>query len=188
VSDLPSLTKPWLCLEFVKTVESWPTSNWSAFEWGSGASTVWLANRFKTVRSIEHIQGYQDRVTHTLKKLKLKNASVIFCDVNSPQYVDSINQFSDESLDFVLVDGRRRVECTLAAISKIKPGGILALDNGARPKYSVAVDRLNSLGWEFNECHYNAEVDWWTPNWWVPKGVRRNVLRIANTFYWVKGG
>jgi hypothetical protein len=48
-----------------------------------------------------------------------------------PAYVTAINEFSDHSLDFVLVDGVSglRDACALAAISKIRSGGALILDD-----------------------------------------------------------
>jgi hypothetical protein len=46
-----------------------------------------------------------------------------------PRYVSVIDEFPDESLDFVLVDGHYRQACVLAALSKLRPGGLLAVDN-----------------------------------------------------------
>jgi predicted O-methyltransferase YrrM len=44
-------------------------------------------------------------------------------------YVRTVEAMPTESLDFVLVDGRLRGWCMLSALEKLKPGGLLILDN-----------------------------------------------------------
>ena len=49
-------------------------------------------------------------------------------------YVAAINDELDNSLDLVIVDGRARVECVRRAMPKVKPGGLLLLDDTGRTK------------------------------------------------------
>ena len=42
----------------------------------------------------------------------------------------------DASLDLVVVDGRARVECARRAMPKVKPGGLLLLDDTSRERYA----------------------------------------------------
>jgi hypothetical protein len=51
----------------------------------------------------------------------------------------------DASLDLVIVDGRARVACGLAAMAKVKPGGMLLLDDSDRPRYARLREALT--GW-----------------------------------------
>ena len=44
-------------------------------------------------------------------------------------YVKAINDFDSNSLDFCLVDGMYRDFCALKVIEKIRPGGVLIIDN-----------------------------------------------------------
>jgi predicted O-methyltransferase YrrM len=44
-------------------------------------------------------------------------------------YVAVTDQIADNSLDFALVDGMGRDKCALRLRQKLKPGGILILDN-----------------------------------------------------------
>jgi hypothetical protein len=53
---------PWLPLSFVARFESWPTSGWSVFEWGSGWSTIWLAERCARVVSMESDLAWHERI------------------------------------------------------------------------------------------------------------------------------
>lgn len=50
-------------------------------------------------------------------------------------YCDTILDYPSESFDFVCVDGRARVECAINALDRLKPGGVLILDNSERAKY-----------------------------------------------------
>ena len=44
-------------------------------------------------------------------------------------YVSIIDTFDDGSLDFCLVDGSHREFCALKVLEKIRPGGLLVIDN-----------------------------------------------------------
>ena len=49
---------------------------------------------------------------------------------------DAILEFPEDSFDFVLIDGRARVECAYNALSRVRPGGFLLLDNSEWEKYA----------------------------------------------------
>jgi predicted O-methyltransferase YrrM len=44
-------------------------------------------------------------------------------------YINAITSIEDNSLDFVLVDGKQRAQCALASLMKLRPGGILIVDD-----------------------------------------------------------
>jgi hypothetical protein len=46
-----------------------------------------------------------------------------------PRYVAAVAGLEDASLDFAVLDGHYRQACLRAALSKLKPGGMLLLDN-----------------------------------------------------------
>jgi hypothetical protein len=50
-------------------------------------------------------------------------------------YYSKVNEYPDEYFDFVLIDGRARVNCGKNAIDKLKSGGIFILDNSERQRY-----------------------------------------------------
>ena len=50
-------------------------------------------------------------------------------------YAQAIDAFPDRYFDLVVVDGRARPSCILHARDKVKPGGILLLDQSERPYY-----------------------------------------------------
>lgn len=50
-------------------------------------------------------------------------------------YASSVDDLPDRSFDLALIDGRARLACTRHALPKIRPGGVLVLDNSERPTY-----------------------------------------------------
>jgi hypothetical protein len=61
------------------------------------------------------------------------------------EYVKFIERYSDESFDLISVDGRARVSCFRAAIKKLKPGGMLILDNSERNRYRQCFTAENDI-------------------------------------------
>jgi predicted O-methyltransferase YrrM len=50
-------------------------------------------------------------------------------------YVEAIDAYPDASFDLVVVDGRARPSCLRQAIPKLRPRGLLVLDNSDRDYY-----------------------------------------------------
>jgi len=46
-----------------------------------------------------------------------------------PSYVSVAEAFDAASLDFILVDGHYRQACVLAGLPKLRPGGLLVIDD-----------------------------------------------------------
>ena len=94
------------------------------FEWGSGASTVWLVAHGAKVTSVEHDPDWVSKV-----RVRCPAADVRAIPENPRDYVAAIDEFGDGSLDVVIVDGVHRAECLHRGASKVRPGGLLILDD-----------------------------------------------------------
>ncbi|MFQ5776820.1 MAG: O-methyltransferase [Terriglobia bacterium] len=122
---------PWLTQEMVALLGSWLRSEDHALEWGAGRSTLWLARRVGRLTSVEHNLSYHRRLKARLEAEGQHNVELRFCE-REDEYVAVATQLPPESLDLVLVDGVARDLCALAALPRLKPGGILVLDNSNR--------------------------------------------------------
>jgi Methyltransferase domain len=112
------------------------------FEWGSGASTVWLVSRGADVTSIEHDPDWVTKVRE-----RCPAADVRAAPGNVRDYVAAIDEFGDDSFDVVIVDGIFRPQCLPHGASKVKPGGLLVLDD--TDQRQLARLRKSSLpGWK----------------------------------------
>ena len=119
---------PWLRREMIRILESWLQPDDRGFEWGSGRSTIWLAERIGSLVSVEHSPDWHRRVQANLKAKGVKNVECYLCQ-DEVEYCKVASKYPSESFDFCLVDGVARDECALAAISLVKPGGIVIVDD-----------------------------------------------------------
>ena len=105
-------------------------------EFGSGRSTLWFAARVAALTSVEHDIRWHETVTARLKDHGLGNVDYILAPEDEPMerggdsaYARTALAFADASLDFALVDGRYRDYSAKFIMPKIKPGGMLIIDN-----------------------------------------------------------
>jgi hypothetical protein len=127
---------PWLTPQAIGILTTMLLPTADGLEFGSGRSTCWLAQRVRHLTSVEHDQDWFADVSLALKERELQNVDYVFAPRDVPadrgaesEYVGVTSRFAVASLDFVLVDGAYRDFCALAAIPKIKSGGLLIIDN-----------------------------------------------------------
>jgi len=144
-------------------------------EFGSGRSTSWFALRIGHLTSVEHNSEWHGIVTDSIgrqgysSKVNYHLASIESPDGNSAdsEYVKIIDTFDDEALDFALVDGVLRDHCALRIIHKIRPGGMLIIDNANLSLPCVSYSpgsRTESLG---------PDGPIWSDVWSTLKGWRQ---------------
>lgn len=105
-------------------------------EFGSGRSTVWFANRICQLTSVEHNDNWATKVREILTEANIKNIEYKHMpkdkkddEGDDAEYVRVADSFEVDSLDFCLIDGIYREFCALKVIDKIRPGGILIIDD-----------------------------------------------------------
>ena len=154
LEDLLGLDVPWWTFAAADRVEAFladrPASR--VFEWGSGASTVWLGRRCETVISVEHDGGWAERMRPALPsnaRLRLvepapgvtvPSAKSGFAGLDFADYVDEIDDVAGP-LDLIVIDGRAREACLDRAVERLAKGGLIVLDNVDRARYRQAIAR-----------------------------------------------
>jgi hypothetical protein len=156
-----------------------------AFEWGSGGSTVWLSDNGLKVTAIESEQVWADKV-----RLRCPDADIRFVPGtkrgdhrSEPQlrdrgrhffdeYITAIDEFPAATFDVIIVDGVCRMECARRAIDKIKPDGIIVLDD-TNWDFLRVVSRIFA-GWDsLTLSGFKPKSGlgiWSTTFFWRPKG------------------
>lgn len=137
--------EPWIAQGAIRFCEKNLTKEHIGLEWGSGRSTFWFGSRLKSLLSIEYDRQWYSTVMNKLHEQKIKNVECRHIPLDhdrqeptyphyekTPTYVSVVESFADGTLDFVVVDGHYRQACILAALDKIKPGGLLLVDNTNR--------------------------------------------------------
>lgn len=97
-----------------------------ALEVGAGRSTRWFAERVHHLTSIESDPEWYSKVARDIDSLGNVNLRLF---ENPRDYVQALVEQEDCHFDFILIDGISRGECALAALPKLKPGGLIAIDN-----------------------------------------------------------
>lgn len=154
-------TTPWTSQTSIRIFKVLLNKEMTGFEYGSGNSTIFFAQRLKHLTSIEHQQQWYEIVVKRMKALKISNVDYQFIPPEKSmapiddtllqslgslekdfhvrseyqEYFTRIARYPHNHFDFILVDGRARVECAMLAIPRLKPGGIFVLDNSDRMRY-----------------------------------------------------
>ena len=137
---MAGLDLPWWNVEATREVERFLAANPGArvFEYGAGASTVWLARRAREVISVEHdpeFMGIFRDLLSPYDNVTLLERSI----ANSPDpYVRAIDE-AGGSFDLIVVDGRHRAACLAAAKARLAPGAIVVFDDSGRKRYRDAI-------------------------------------------------
>ena len=136
---------PWLAFDLIGWLREVVGPDTSVFEFGGGGSTAWFADRGASVVTVEHDADWAAKLRATLGALDTVSVLEAGSADGFSGYTSSIDSYPDSSFDLVLVDGRSRVECVRHAMSKVRPGGHIVLDDSERAKYSQAFTVLQ--GW-----------------------------------------
>lgn len=177
---------PWLTREAVIFIEQWLRPDDLAIEWGSGRSTAWFAQRVGKLLSVEHHSQWYKQVINEIDKQGLKNVDYRLVERIGNELLDA-EKYSQEvllgieegSLDFALVDGIFRDSCALAVLSKLKPGGLLLIDDAHRylpsnsrsPNAIPGEESCSTAHWE---KFLAVTQDWRTI--WFSDGIHDDVL------------
>lgn len=108
------------------------------FEYGSGASTAWLARRCGTIVSVEHDEGWRERVAAAVAPHENCTLVHMPLEAGDARYACAIAE-AGGPFDLVVVDGRNRAECLRAAIGHLAPRGIILFDDSGRRRYRPAI-------------------------------------------------
>jgi predicted O-methyltransferase YrrM len=127
---------PWLTPEAIRLLDSMLRPSDIGAEFGSGRSTLWLARRCAQLTSAEHDATWHAKVLDALAVEGITHVDYQCHPRDEPDvtgdrsaYAQVAQSLGDESIDFALVDGLYRDFVTLFLLPKIRPGGLLVIDN-----------------------------------------------------------
>jgi hypothetical protein len=162
-AEIAKLEVPWWTYRAIDEVDAWLAGRRhqaEIFEYGSGASTVWLAQRAARIRSVEHHRGFAESITPTIAAHKNAELLIIESDPSAnpvigsqkegyagqdfSKYVAAIDD-NDDTYDLIVVDGRAREACLAAALPHLKPDGIIVFDNSLRRRYAKAIEETTAV-------------------------------------------
>lgn len=126
---------PWLTQDSIRLMGQLIRPTDVGMEFGSGRSTIWLAARCSHLESIEHNERWykflQEQISNS-SNVVYQFKSIETGSDGKSDYLSPLEQRDSESLDFILNDGKKRDLVFELAISRLKKGGLLILDNAER--------------------------------------------------------
>ena len=158
IDALIRLDVPWWTYDAIGKVEAFLQArpNVRVFEWGSGASTVWLAKRAGSVVSIDHDAPWVEFSAPRLAEQGNAQVELVPADARpdpDPRflsgkpgyagqtfraYVDAIERH-EGLFDLIVIDGRARATCLEKAVGRLAQGGLIVFDNSHRSRYRKAI-------------------------------------------------
>lgn len=167
--------EPWIVPESLDYLRPLIKPNWEVFEWGSGGSTVFWSKHCKLVVSIEHNEEWITRTTQLLTRhncldnwlLQLVPGVGTDHETAFRNYADVILKFGKKKFDLIYVDGEAscRGWCLQHALSRVKDGGVLLLDNSDWLKgheFGPEWDRRDFVAQGLRWVGQPGTFDWWT--------------------------
>lgn len=158
--DAPS---PWMAFDAIDFIQARIAPGWRVFEYGSGGSTLFWLTYGAEVVSVEHDEHWYAMLQQRLRPYDTVDYRLVppepgdICEphpgdiadpkcyrsgdpqfankMNFRRYASVIDEFPDKHFDMVVVDGRVRPSCVMHGAPKVKPGGLLVLDNVDRMYY-----------------------------------------------------
>lgn len=137
---------PWMPYCFIDFLSDRIKPSFSVFEYGSGFSTRWYAERVDRVVAIEDDPEWCQRVDAILPA----NAEVTHStDIEYPSAIDEYGQF-----EIIVIDGKRRSECAAAAVNHLTSDGIIIWDDTNNRYHNDGYEILRAQG--FRELFFQG--------------------------------
>lgn len=159
IDELDRLDLPWWTFGAIERVDAFLREREGAaraFEWGAGASTLWLSRRCREVVSVEHDAPWWPPLATRLAAVPNVRASLVepraaaapecpsgragWSGVEFAPYVHAIRD-AGGPFDLIVIDGRARAACLDEAVHHLAPGGLIVFDNTHRRRYEPAIAR-----------------------------------------------
>lgn len=135
---------PWYTYPAIEYISQFNLTEKTVFEYGSGNSSLFWADRAKKVISVENDRQWHECI---LKKAPY-NLELTFQN-NKDDYVNYIDKFKTK-FDVIVIDGAYRFETSEKALSRISENGLIIVDNSDRAvafqEYSRATKMLREAG------------------------------------------
>lgn len=161
--------EPWITPDALRHLKSIVKPDWKVFEWGSGGSTAFWARNCAFVISIEHNLEWIERTLKLLHRLNVPQYKIQLQwhpgkNDKFKSYAAAIQPY--HNLDLVFVDGEAssRGHCLNYALSRVRPGGYLLLDNSNWLKRDLGSQwrRTDYIEKGLRWVGQPGTFDWWT--------------------------
>jgi SAM-dependent methyltransferase len=166
--------RPWIVPAAIGWLRRRIRPDWLILELGAGRSTIWFARRAGRVVSFEDNEFWVGHTRDRLQQLELQNVDLRQLPVD--RFAAEIAVLPPASFDLVVMDFLEspevtRIDVLAPAIKRVRPGGLLLLDDSDRPGYAEAFRLLSD--WSFRKF-VGVKDDW-------PEACETGIFRRPKT-------
>lgn len=129
---------PWFTYPAIEILYDRLNEKMSVFEFGSGNSTLFFAERVRQVISVEHNKDWYYKIS----KQAAANSKIIYAKADHPNEYLDVLKMSNQKFNIIIIDGIFRNECLIESISYLSENGVIILDDSERLEYSMGVERI----------------------------------------------
>lgn len=141
---------PWVTYSFIDFIAERIQNSHTIFEFGSGNSTFYYAQRANKVVSVEHDKAWYDKISSA----KPLNSEMVFCELQKDGDYSKMPENMGMKFDIIIVDGRDRVNCCFHSLGALSERGVIVLDDSEREIYAAAVSFFKKEG--FRELSFSG--------------------------------
>ncbi|WP_231490655.1 class I SAM-dependent methyltransferase [Pedobacter sp. Leaf170] len=141
---------PWVTYSFIDFIKERINKTQHIFEYGSGNSTIFYAERAGSVTSVEHDKNWFEKVKNTSPA----NAEMIYCELQRDGEYAKKAALLNRKFEIIIVDGRDRVRCCAYSLDALSANGVIVLDDSEREVYNPARVLLKEKG--FKEISFSG--------------------------------
>jgi len=140
---------PWFTYSAIDFLKERLNNNLNILEFGSGNSTLFLAERVNKVTSLEHDDGwFQNILGKRISNVEIKFVS----SLTVKDYLQPLGEV--EKFDVIIIDGLFRNECIKASIKHLSEVGVMILDDSERDDYTEGITFLIKNG--FRQINFSG--------------------------------
>lgn len=140
---------PWMNYAIIHFLKNRLNKQMTVFEYGSGFSTLFFADRVRSITSVEHNNIWVDIMKDRIAEQT--NASVYHVDLkkdNGSEEYCSFIKAREEKFDLVIIDGVNRNCCVDPAVESLSEGGVILFDDTESENYTDGLAALVEKGFK----------------------------------------
>lgn len=133
---------PWITYPAIAFLDGRVKPDFTVFEFGSGNSTLWWAERVSHVTCVEHDPEWAEEIASKVPDNVDFNHVALEPDGDYCRFAAA----SGRQYHVIVIDGRDRVNCALRSVEHLRDDGVFVWDNTERRRYEVGLRRLREMG------------------------------------------
>ena len=141
---------PWNTYPFLSFIEPRLKPEFNLFEYGSGNSTIWYAQKVNSIVAVEHNREWYEKV----KQILPRNAEVVLQSESDAELYSNEISKHNKKFHLIIVDGIFRNESLTKSLNYLTEDGIIVFDDTERKEYKISFQILSDNG--FNRLDFRG--------------------------------